>query len=78
MPTLFSDSAFDGFVYSKDYYTTVTASSPLYAIDCEMVLTSDDRSSLSSVCVIDERLNVIYKKLVKPEKKIKDYLTRSG
>lgn len=48
----------------------------MYAIDCEMVMTSDNRLSLASVCIIDENLQLVYKKLVKPDLKVVDYLTQ--
>ncbi|XP_067951672.1 RNA exonuclease 5-like isoform X2 [Watersipora subatra] len=64
------------FVFSKSSYGKVNDSSAIFAVDCEMVATSDHRLSLASLCVVDESLKVVYKRLVKPDKPITDYVTR--
>lgn len=48
----------------------------VYALDCEMCLTSDGKE-LTRVCLIDFfTSNIIFDQLVKPAKPIVDYLTR--
>ncbi|XP_068244791.1 uncharacterized protein Rexo5 isoform X2 [Palaemon carinicauda] len=66
----------NGFVYSKDKYQKVKPTSPMYGIDCEMCLNEDRKLQLASISVVDEELKLIYHKLVKPEKKIINYLTQ--
>ncbi|XP_066969452.1 uncharacterized protein Rexo5 isoform X6 [Macrobrachium rosenbergii] len=66
----------NGFVYSKDKYQKVKPSSPMYGIDCEMCLSVENRLELASISVVNEDLKLIYHKLVKPEKKIINYLTQ--
>lgn len=70
------EDAYKGFKFSKPTYVKVTESSPLYSVDCEMVITEDSKFSLASVCVVDENLSVVYKTLVKPDQPVKDYVTR--
>lgn len=66
----------EGFRFSKKAYSKVKSHSPMFALDCEMVTTSDQRASLASVCVVDENLQTVYKSLVKPDKPITDYITK--
>ncbi|XP_064115899.1 RNA exonuclease 5-like isoform X1 [Macrobrachium nipponense] len=66
----------NGFVYSKDKYKKVKPSSPMYGIDCEMCLSEENKLELGSISVVNEDLKLIYHKLVKPEKKIVNYLTQ--
>ncbi|KAN0141687.1 hypothetical protein V8E53_000149 [Lactarius tabidus] len=48
----------------------------VYAVDCEMGMTADDKA-LTHVCVIDfDTGKVVYDQLVKPPSPITDYLTR--
>ena len=56
--------------------SAVTATSPLFAVDCEMCLTSRHALELTHVAVVDERLNCVFKAFVKPEAGIVNYLTR--
>ena len=64
------------FVTSKDEYSEVTEKSPLYAVDCEMCLTSVGKLELTKVCVVDRDLNEVYHSFVKPRNPIVNYLTR--
>jgi RNA exonuclease 1 len=48
---------------------------PMYAVDCEMVTTTEG-SELASVCVINEQMEAIYHTLVKPVNPVIDYLTK--
>ena len=70
------DNGLEGFRFSKKSYRKLTADSPLYAVDCEMVMTDDDRWSLASICVVDEKLQTVYHSLVKADRPITDYLTK--
>ena len=64
------------YVMSKDEYTEVTENSPLFAVDCEMCLTSVGKLELTKVCVVDSDLNEVYHSFVKPRNPIVNYLTR--
>jgi RNA exonuclease 1 len=46
-----------------------------YALDCEMVLTTDDKYSLARISVVDWSGHTILDKFVKPSLSIKDYFT---
>ncbi|XP_018652667.1 putative rnase h (70) [Schistosoma mansoni] len=63
------------FVPTKPVYLPVSANSPMYAVDCEMVLTSVG-SELARVTMIDEKATVMFDRLVKPPNPVKDYLTK--
>jgi len=60
---------------TSDKYVEVSATSPLFSVDCEMCLT-DEGSELTRICVVDSTLAVVYHKLVKPTNQIRNYLTR--
>lgn len=47
----------------------------MYAVDCEMVLTSVG-SELARVTMVDEKATVMFDRLVKPPNPVKDYLTK--
>ena len=64
------------YVTSKEEYSEVTENSPLYAVDCEMCLTSVGKLELTKVCVVDSDLNEVYHSFVKPRNPIVNYLTR--
>ncbi|EGG22606.1 RNA exonuclease 4 [Cavenderia fasciculata] len=59
---------------------TNTRSTKRVAIDCEMVEVIDDegarKSSLGSVCVINQYGNTIYKSFAKPDRRVSDFRTR--
>ncbi|CAH8570990.1 unnamed protein product [Heterobilharzia americana] len=63
------------FVPSKPLFLPVSASSPMYAVDCEMVLTKAG-SELARVTLVDESGKVVFDRLVKPPNPVEDYLTR--
>eukprot|EP00092_Neocalanus_flemingeri_P015543 GFUD01016825.1.p1 GENE.GFUD01016825.1~~GFUD01016825.1.p1 ORF type:complete len:643 (+),score=200.69 GFUD01016825.1:177-2105(+) len=60
---------------TKESYTEVTPSSPVYSVDCEMCLTQDG-NELTRICVVDASLAVVYHTMVKPRNAIKNYLTQ--
>jgi RNA exonuclease 1 len=64
------------YVYTKDEYEEVVVGSPMLSVDCEMVMTTGSRMELARICVVDEKLEVIYHSLVKPRAHITDYKTR--
>ncbi|EXJ88384.1 hypothetical protein A1O1_05314 [Capronia coronata CBS 617.96] len=47
-----------------------------YAVDCEMVLTDDDKSSLARISVVDWHGKTVLDKYVKPALPIKNYFTQ--
>lgn len=67
--------AWSSFVASKRSYEPVNAQSPMFALDCEMVLTKAG-SELARVTIVDEMGCVIMDQLVKPEHPVEDYVTR--
>lgn len=64
------------FVYTKDEYIPVTPASPMFAVDCEMCITTTGASELTRVSIVDEKLTMIYDTLVKPDNQITNYLTQ--
>lgn len=69
------NDAYADYVLTKDKYAPVTATSPLFGIDCEMCLTNAG-SELTRISVVNENHEVVYESLVKPYNDITDYLTR--
>lgn len=65
-----------GYLLTKDSYKDVTPQSPMYALDCEMCRTTCGDLELTRVSVVDEKNDVFYEQLVKPDNKIVDYLTK--
>ncbi|KAL7055431.1 hypothetical protein AAHC03_022921 [Spirometra sp. Aus1] len=63
------------FVPLKDKYEPVTPSSPMFGIDCEMVLTKAG-SELARITIVDELGCALMDKLVKPPNPVEDYVTR--
>lgn len=63
------------FVPTCPTYTEVSPSSPLYSVDCEMVLT-EGGSELARICVVDSSLQVVYHTLVQPSRPVRNFLTR--
>lgn len=47
-----------GYKLSKDEYKEVSASSPMFAIDCEMCITETNPSELTRIAVINENHEV--------------------
>lgn len=55
---------------------SITAGRTVYAVDCEMVLTSDDKYSLARISVVDWSGQTMLDELVKPSLPIKNYFTQ--
>ena len=49
---------------------------PLFSIDCEMVQTEDEADGLARISVVDEDMNCVLTRFVKPSLPIKDYRTK--
>lgn len=67
---------YKNFIMTKDVYSEVTATSPMFGLDCEMCQTSIGVSELTRISIIDENFQSVYETLVRPENKIVDYLTK--
>ncbi|GJQ68370.1 hypothetical protein Trydic_g16961 [Trypoxylus dichotomus] len=67
---------YNDYVLTKDTYNDVTSSSPMYGLDCEMCLTTSGDLELTRISIVDEKHQTFYDKLVKPDNRITDYLTR--
>jgi len=63
-----------GFVHTKKS-SRPKHKTGVFAVDCEMCITSDG-TACTRVTVIDEHRNNVYDSLVKPEKPVLDYITR--
>jgi len=66
---------FKEFKLTKASYKEVGPDSPLFCVDCEMCIT-EAGSELTSICVVDSSLQVVYHTLVKPPRPIINYLTQ--
>lgn len=55
-------------------FPSVSDASPIFAIDCEMCITT--RSELTRISIVDEEFRTVYNELVKPEEVITNYQTR--
>lgn len=64
------------YVLTKDSYLEATSNSPMFGLDCEMCKTTTGLLELTRISIVDEKMNIIYESLVKPENEITDYLTR--
>ncbi|XP_044737591.1 RNA exonuclease 5 [Chrysoperla carnea] len=67
---------YSDYVLTKDAYKPVTPFSPMFGLDCEMCRTTSGNLELTRISIVNEKLHTIYEKLVKPDNKIVDYLTR--
>ncbi|CAH1130783.1 unnamed protein product [Ceutorhynchus assimilis] len=67
---------YSDYVLTKKSYKSVTAHSPMMGIDCEMCKTTTGDLELTRISVVNEKHEIIYDTLVKPQNKIVDYLTR--
>lgn len=63
------------YVMSKDEYNPVTATSPMFGLDCEMCITRVG-SELTRISVVNEKHETVYESFVKPYNSIIDYVTR--
>lgn len=64
------------YVLTKDEYEEVSSRSKMFAIDCEMCVTTAGIPELTRVTMVDEDYQVLYDTLVKPDNEITDYLTQ--
>ncbi|GMS80091.1 hypothetical protein PENTCL1PPCAC_2266, partial [Pristionchus entomophagus] len=63
-------------VATQDKYAPVSASSSLFALDCEMCITDSGMHELTRVSIVREDGSVLLDSLVKPTNRITDYLTK--
>ncbi|XP_025160551.1 RNA exonuclease 5 isoform X2 [Harpegnathos saltator] len=66
---------YNSYVLTKDHYKEAIATSPMFALDCEMCRTTIGDLELTRISIVDEKLNIIYDSLVKPDNEITNYLT---
>ncbi|KAK8386113.1 hypothetical protein O3P69_010679 [Scylla paramamosain] len=64
------------YVFTSDNYKEVTSRSPMFGVDCEMCFTSIQKLELTSISVVNEKLEPIYHTLVLPYNPVVNYLTR--
>ncbi len=69
----FSDGSVSGTAIQQG---SITSGRTVYAVDCEMVLTSDDKYSLARISIVDWNGTTILDELVKPSLPIKNYYTQ--
>ncbi|XP_074648555.1 uncharacterized protein LOC141904014 [Tubulanus polymorphus] len=71
------DTTYNNYVYTTTgNYQPVTDCSPMFALDCEMVMTTAKTNELARVSLISEDGICIYDSLVKPYNKVINYLTK--
>ncbi|XP_067143366.1 RNA exonuclease 5 [Centruroides vittatus] len=70
------DNSFKDYCFTKVKYKDVCPTSPLYALDCEMVMTAENKLEVARISIVDENLKVIYDTYVLPSAPIRDYLTK--
>ena len=75
-PMPVDNQRFSNYVYSKHDYEEVSEKSPMFAVDCEMCLTTIQKLELTRVTVVNENSECVYDTLVKPHNRIINYLTR--
>ncbi|CAJ0950042.1 unnamed protein product, partial [Mesorhabditis belari] len=63
-------------IATKEKYAPITASSPLFSVDCEMCITTSGGHELTRVSLVQEDGAVVFDTLVKPPREITDYLTK--
>lgn len=64
-----------GYIMTQDTYQPVSARSPLYGLDCEMIKVVTNRHEVARVSLVNEKFESVYETLVRPELEVKDYLT---
>ncbi|XP_076310400.1 RNA exonuclease 5 [Tachypleus tridentatus] len=75
LPVIDKDEPSD-YCFTKKEYLEVSPHSPLFALDCEMCMTTEKKLELTRVSIVNEHLEVVYDSLVKPHNKIINYLTK--
>lgn len=67
---------YKNYVLTKELYSEISSSSPMFGLDCEMCRTQNELSELTRITIVNEKHEIIYDKLVKPYSRITDYLTK--
>ncbi|GFS78575.1 RNA exonuclease 5 [Nephila pilipes] len=71
----YKKSRCDNYILTKESYSPVTKDSPMFAIDCEMCVSTNRPRVLARIVVVDENYKTVYQSFVKPDVKITDYVT---
>eukprot|EP00088_Acartia_fossae_P018632 TRINITY_DN20754_c0_g1_i5.p1 TRINITY_DN20754_c0_g1~~TRINITY_DN20754_c0_g1_i5.p1 ORF type:complete len:626 (-),score=150.86 TRINITY_DN20754_c0_g1_i5:35-1912(-) len=74
LPVSGKENKYEDFVNTKDKYKEVSEDSPLIAVDCEFCRTKNGQE-LAYICLITEKLEVLYKSYVQPSDPVLDYQT---
>uniref|UniRef100_A0A915DE58 Exonuclease domain-containing protein n=1 Tax=Ditylenchus dipsaci TaxID=166011 RepID=A0A915DE58_9BILA len=61
---------------TKQKYRKVNKSSPIFVLDCEMCMTSNKRSELTRISIVNEEGEILLDTYVKPTNEITDYVTQ--
>ncbi|KAI0988401.1 hypothetical protein GJ496_003249 [Pomphorhynchus laevis] len=64
------------YTYLHRAYAPVTSNSPVFAIDCEMVVTRGQRLHAAWVAIVNENNECVFESLIKPSGQVIDYVTR--
>ncbi|XP_071537927.1 uncharacterized protein Rexo5 isoform X1 [Panulirus ornatus] len=64
------------FKFTHEKFAEVKATSPMFAVDCEMCITCIFQLEITSVSVVNEKMELVYHTLVKPVNRIVNYLTK--
>ncbi len=64
------------YVHTNSHYSPVTNKSPIFSIDCEMCYNEDGEMETVWLAIVNESLECVYNTFIKPQKKIRNYLTQ--
>ncbi|XP_055700617.1 RNA exonuclease 5-like [Phlebotomus papatasi] len=75
-PLPFKGAAYTkNYVFTKDTYAPVTSKSPMFALDCEMVMTSSGVTEVFRLSIVNEDCESVYETFIRPQRSGIDYET---